>query len=209
MTRQILEQVFSKELIKALDNRAFIVGSDTNKIKYVIINSKNKAEIVNELNNFVKNGKIDYTKMGEISTLPPKMNYKSFYDDFKSDKNTKNANNNKIIFQTPAGDIRIYLPYAYNHFAKNGKFGNKKENRNNLTGALKEILSNPLFVTKDDKGSLYFYKAFKDEDKIIDIISVSVKSNGKIEYKTTYADKYNQILDLIEGYEVVYKASSG
>lgn len=32
----------------------------------------------------------------------------------------------------------------------------KKEQRNNLTVALKEILKNPLFVTKDKQGALCF-----------------------------------------------------
>ena len=70
--------------------------------------------------------------------------FKNFVDDFVNDKNAKDIKTNKITFQTPAGDIKIYLPYAYGHFYKNGKFGNKKENRNNLTGALKSILKNPL-----------------------------------------------------------------
>ena len=81
----------------------------------------------------------------------------------------------------------------------------KKEQRNNLTGALKEILKNPLFVTKDKQGALYFYKPFRDENNILDLISVSVDKEGKIQYKTTYADKYKQILDLIKNSEIVYK----
>lgn len=94
-------------------------------------------------------------------------------------------------------------------FFKNGKFGNKKENRREITGTLEQILTKPLFITKDDKNALYFYKPFKDKDGIWDIISISVSPSGQVQYKTTYKDKYNQLLDLINGYEVVYKASLG
>ncbi len=155
-----------------------------------------------------ENGAVDYDKMGTIDTLPQMQKFKNFVDDFVNDKNAKDIKTNKITFQTPAGDIKIYLPYAYGHFYKNGKFGNKKENRNNLTGALKSILKNPLFVAKDKQGALYFYKPFKDKSGIVDMISVSVDTNGKIQYKTSYADKYNQILSLMKNFEIVYKKGS-
>ena len=98
------------------------------------------------------------------------------------------------------------MPRAYGHFYKNGKFGNGKENRQYLTGALADILANPLFITKDTQNKLYFYKTFKDKSGIVDMISVSIEQSGKIEYRTTYKDKYNQILDFLNGYEVVYLA---
>lgn len=174
-----------------------------------IMSGEKQGEKVN-LNEFLNDkGEVDYTKMGSIDTLPQTRKYKSFVDDFVNDESAKNIKANKIVFQTPAGEIKIYLPYAYGHFYKNGKFGNKKENRNNLTGALKSILKNPLFVAKDKQGALYFYKPFKDKDGIADMISVSVDKDGKIQYKTSYADKYNQIANLMNNFEIIYKRELG
>ena len=99
------------------------------------------------------------------------------------------------------------MPQAHGHFSKDGKFGNKKENRTELTGSLMPILDKPLFVTKDETGTLYFYKPFKSKSgEFLDSISVSVAKNGRFDYKTTYKDNFNQVLDMIDGYEVVYKA---
>ena len=176
-------------------------------IKSDIIPALEKGEQVKEadiISKFIKDNELDYTQMGEISTLPAMQKYKDFMDSFLNSKNIKKLSQNKIAMQTPAGEVKIYLPYAYGHFHKNGKFGNKKEKRNNLTGALKEILTNPLFVTKDKRGSLYFYKPFRDKENILDLISVSVDKEGKIQYKTTYADKYKQVLDLVKNNELVY-----
>ena len=179
-------------------------------IKSDIIPALEKGEQVKEadiISKFIKDNGLDYTQMGEISTLPAMQKYKDFMDSFLNSKNIKKLSQNKIAMQTPAGEVKIYLPYAYGHFHKNGKFGNKKEKRNNLIGALKEILTNPLFVTKDKRGSLYFYKPFRDKENILDLISVSVDKEGKIQYKTTYADKYKQILDLVKNNELLYVRS--
>ena len=184
-------------------------GVDKDKLKNLGIMSQKQQGKSMDLSEFLdENGAVDYGKMGTIDTLLQMQKIKNFVDDFVNDKNARDIKTNKITFQTPAGDIKIYLPYAYGHFYKNGKFGNKKENRNNLTGALKSILKNPLFVAKDKQGALYFYKPFKDKSGIVDMISVSVDTNGKIQYKTSYADKYNQILSLMKNFEIVYKKGS-
>ena len=183
-------------------------ASKTNLQNFGKMSQKQQGKSM-DLSEFLdENGAVDYGKMGTIDTLPQMRKFKNFVDDFVNDKNAKDIKTNKITFQTPAGNIKIYLPYAYGHFYKNGKFGNKKENRNNLTGALKSILKNPLFVAKDKQGALYFYKPFKDKSGIVDMISVSVDTNGKIQYKTSYADKYNQILSLTKNFEIVYKKGS-
>lgn len=78
------------------------------------------------LNEFIKNNELDYSKMGKIATLLPMQKYKDFIESFLNNEGIKMLSKNKVAMQTPAGEVKIYLPYAYGHFHKNGKFGNKK-----------------------------------------------------------------------------------
>ena len=167
---------------------------------------------MNDLSILTKDGKLDYSKMGEIPTLPNALGFENFIQAFRNSPNarlTKSQNN--VYYNTPAGEIKIYLPRAHGHFFKNGIYGNGKQDRGELTGALMQILDKPLFITKDRQDKLYFYKPFRirttnTADEFLDLISVSVDKNGRMEYRTTYEDMYNQVLDMINGYEVVYKA---
>ena len=166
---------------------------------------------MSDLNIFRSGERLDYTKMGKISTLPNKVSYVEFIKKIKMHPSTTNTiSNNNVYFRTLTGKVKIYLSRAYGHFFKDGKFRNRKENRQYPTGSLTDILANPFFVTKDEQNKLYFYKPFKrkarnanGESEILDTISVSVEQSGKIEYRTTYKDKFNQTLDFLDGYKVV------
>lgn len=154
--------------------------------------------------NKVSNGNIDYSKFKDLQELPKPKKFNDFRNSLLNSPNCiKQINKNKIIYQTPAGQVQIYIPYAYGHFAKNGKFGNGKENRQDLTGALNLILDKPAFVTKDTQGTLYFYKPFVINNEFKDVISISIDNNGKLEYRTTYIDLYQQINELLKQ-EIVY-----
>lgn len=152
-----------------------------------------------------KNGDIDYEQFKEMSQIPKPKKYHEFRNALLQSPNCiSKIGKNTIIYQTPAGQIKIYIPYAYGHFSKSGKHGNGKEDRHNLTGALNLLLDKPAFVTKDTQGTLYFYKPLKSQNDYKDIISISIDKNGKLEYRTTYADKYNQVFELITKQEIVY-----
>ena len=162
---------------------------------------------MNDLSIFRNGEALDYTKMGEIEILPDALSFDAFVNAFKNSPNASNTQSNAILYTTPAGKIRIYLPQAHGHFFRYGKFGNGKIDRQTLTGSLMPILDKPLFVTKDEADTLYFYKPFKSKNgEFLDLISVSVAKNGRFEYRTTYEDTLNQVLDMIDGYEVIYKA---
>lgn len=63
-----------------------------------------------------ENGEVDYSKMGDIADLPEPLSYEKFAENLKNSPNIISAKKNTIALKTPAGNVRIYLPYAYNHF---------------------------------------------------------------------------------------------
>ena len=135
-----------------------------------------------------KNGMLDFNALrAEASDLPAKKSLNELKTELESVAKSSDGKGNYII-ETPAGDISIYAPYAKGHTEKFGKFGNAKENRSYASGAIVPTLKEPLFVTKRDEA-LHFYKAFKNENGGLDIISVSRNTNGKLEYKTIYKNE--------------------
>ncbi len=76
------------------------------------------------------NGKIDYKAlMDNAEALPQTLNLKGFKDMiFKNDK-TKRLDSNNAIVTTPAGEVKVNVLRAFNHYFKQGQQGNKKENR--------------------------------------------------------------------------------
>ncbi|MWV63192.1 hypothetical protein DCO58_00170 [Helicobacter saguini] len=154
--------------------------------------------------NKVSNGNIDYSKFKDLQELPKPKKFNDFRNSLLNSPNCiKQINKNKIIYQTKVGQVQIYIPYAYGHFAKNGKFGNGKENRQDLTGVLNLILDKPAFVTKDTQGTLYFYKPFVINNEFKDVISISIDSNGKLEYRTTYESSNTKVKNIMN-HELVY-----
>ncbi|WDL74024.1 hypothetical protein IP362_05030 [Helicobacter winghamensis] len=149
------------------------------------------------------NGKIDYKALESFAIpLPKPTDIQTFSQNLLNSKNaTPNKAKNRVAYKTPAGVVNIYIPYAYRHF---GKQGNKKENRFNITGVLIHILDNPTFVTRDEAGTLYFYKPFKNANNIIDIVSISIAKNGKIEYRTTYEATKGRLKQMITRHDLIY-----
>ncbi|STO96242.1 PBECR2 nuclease fold domain-containing protein [Helicobacter canis] len=148
-------------------------------------------------------GRVDYKALESYAIpLPNPMDMQTFSKSLLNSSNaTPNKAKNRVAYKTPAGVVNIYIPYAYRHFSKQG---NKKENRFNITGALIHILDNPAFVTKDEAGTLYFYKPFKNASNITDIVSISIAKNGKIEYKTTYEATKGRLKQMIMQHDLIY-----
>ncbi len=115
-------------------------------------------------------------------------------------------NSKKAIIQTPIKDIIIKPNYAFFHLVKEGQMGNGKENRKHISGAILPTLQNPLFVTKDVKGSYYFYKPFKDEKGLVHLVSVEVDKNNKLLYKTSYEADEDRMEKMIKKYDLIYFA---
>ena len=160
-----------------------------------------------DLKEFLTNsGEVDYAKLENLSIdLPPKLKLNNFLAQFD--------NTDKAIITTPIGNLQVNPKYMFYHLTKygdkNGKFkGNGKENRLWLNGGVLETLQKPLFVTQDKAKTKYFYKAFKNDDGLVNLVCLAVPSdNSKMLYKTAYDGTRGRILKLVKDYEVIYKAS--
>ncbi len=149
---------------------------------------------------------VEYTKLENLATaLPPKLRLNSFLRQFN--------NTDKAIITTPIGNLQVNPKYMFYHLTKygdkSGKFkGNGKENRLWLNGGVLETLQNPLFVTQDNDKTKYFYKAFKNNNGLVNLVCLAVpNNNSKMLYKTAYDGTRNRILKLVKDYRVIYKAS--
>ena len=161
----------------------------------------------NMLSDFLtEKGEIDFNKFEALSELmPQRLNYQNFLAQFK--------NTQKAIIKTPIANIEVNPKYMFYHLTrdgdKQGKIkGNGKENRVWLSGGILETLQNPLFVTKDIQGTHYFYKAFKNDKGLVNLVSIAVpNNNSKMRYKTSYNGTKKRITDMIKKHKMVYKAS--
>ncbi|EPY1733834.1 hypothetical protein ACW983_001705, partial [Campylobacter upsaliensis] len=82
--------------------------------------------------------------------------------------------------------------------------GNKKENRQALNATFMLTLLEPKFVTRDEAGTLYYYKPFISKDKQYHITSIAVKKNGNLDYATSYNATENRLRQMIKHNELVY-----
>lgn len=150
-------------------------------------------------------GEVDYTKLEKLAVdLPSSLNYKKFLAQFE--------NNDKVIIKTPIKDLQINPRYMFFHLTKDGdkkgKFkGNGKENRIYLSGGVLETLQKPLFVTQGADETYYFYKAFKNDKGLINLVSIAVpKNNSQMIYRTSYNGSDNRIAEIIKEHKLIYKA---
>lgn len=61
---------------------------------------------------------------------------------------------------------------------------------------------------KIEFGLYYFYKAFKNDKGLINLVSIAVPNkNLKMIYKTSYNGTSKRVKDIIKKYELIYKAS--
>lgn len=145
------------------------------------------------------NGRVDYKALESYAMpLPKQLRYKDFIMQFNNSK--------KATIQTPIKDIIIKSNYAFFHLLKEGQMGNGKENRRHISGAILPTLQNPLFVTRDDRGSYYFYKPFKDDSGLVHLVSVEVDKNNKLLYKTSYEADDDRMEKMIKKYDLIYFA---
>ena len=139
--------------------------------------------------------KIKYSYLKEIALDLPKPITK---DDFLHLlKNKKYVN-----IQTPIKELEIEPLKAYEHLTQNSN----KQNRIDISGAILPTLQNPLFITKDKKDTYYFYKPFKDEKGVLNIVSIAIPKSNRIRYKTSYIASRERMLKMINEYELVYEA---
>lgn len=166
-------------------NKTLDINPNDRIVKY---DSGMSASVELEKRFLDKNGMLDFNSLrAEASDLPAKKSLNELKTELESVAKSSDGKGNYII-ETPAGDISIYAPYAKGHTEIKGKYGNGKENRSYASGAIVPTLKEPLFVTKRGEA-LHFYKAFKNENGKLDIISVSRNINGKLEYRTIYKNE--------------------
>ena len=141
---------------------------------------------------------INYNYLKKISgELPPPLSKEAFIKSFKV--NSKgNAN-----IKTPIKEIEINADEAWKHLLENSK----GEDRTKISGGILSTLQKPFFVTRDKaRGSYYFYKPFKDDRGILNLISVEVPKSARLKYQTSYIGDKNRMLHIINDYELVYKS---
>ena len=181
-------------------------ASKTNLQNFGKMSQKQQGKSM-DLSEFLdEHGEVDYQKLENLAVnLPSKLSYKGFLRQFKD--------TNKVIINTPIKDLEVNPKYMFFHLTKYGDKqsrikGNGKENRLWLNGGVLETLQKPLFVTQDTSGTIYFYKAFKNNKGLINLVSVAVpKNNSQMIYKTSYDGTNKRILDLIKNHKLIYKAS--
>ena len=181
-------------------------GVDKDKLKNLGIMSQKQQGKSMDLSEFLdENGAVDYQKLENLAVnLPSSRNYKNFLGQFDNDS--------KAIIKTPIADLEVNPRYMFYHLTKDGDKkgnfkGNTKENRIYLSGGVLEILQKPLFITQDKSGTIYFYKAFKNNKGLINLISIAVpKNNSKMFYRTSYNGSNSRISILIKEHTLIYKA---
>ena len=148
--------------------------------------------------------------MDNAEALPQTLNLKGFKDMiFKNDK-TKRLDSKNAVVQTPAGEVKVNVLRAFNHYTKNGykgKWGNGKENRQAINATFMPTLLQPKFVTRDKAGTLYYYKPFVSKDKEYHITSIAVKTDGTLDYATSYNATENRLNQMIKHNDLVYMES--
>ncbi|EMZ37507.1 hypothetical protein [Helicobacter bilis] len=175
-----------KALSRELTNKVENMLESSNKILGETMTLKDRLLIDN---------KIKYSYLKEIAQDLPKPITK---DDFLHLlKNKKYVN-----IQTPIKELEIEPLKAYEHLTQNSN----KQNRIDISGAILPTLQNPLFITKDKKDTYYFYKPFKDEKGVLNIVSIAIPKSNRIRYKTSYIASRERMLKMINEYELVYEA---
>ena len=184
--------LFIQQNKENLQNLAKISSENLEKGQDLDLKNKTLQEIM------LKNEKIiNYAFLRQIADdLPPAFSKDEFIKALAP--NAKGRANIK----TPIKDIEINAEQAWEHLLDNSK----GEDRTKISGGLLQTLKKPFFVTKNDEGSYYFYKPFKDERGILNLISIEVPKAARLKYKTSYIADKNKMLELINKHELVYKS---
>ena len=135
-------------------------------------------ELAQEIESALKNGKVETMPQAEFR------NKEEFAKMFDS------INGNKGVIKTPYKDIKVYIPYAWEHFTNN----TYNTNRENIKGGFFETFKKPLFIVEQTQQgqkepSVYFYKPFFDKDKnLMNLFGIGIQGH-KIKFKTYYFDE--------------------
>lgn len=181
------------------DEKAISVDKD--KLKNLgIMSSKNEKE-AKMLSNVVSDDKINYAHLKNIAQeLKEVKDETEFYALFGF-KNGKTRGNVK----TPIKEVEIDLQEAWQHLQDNSK----KENRLKLAGGILPTLQTPNVVSVDKNGTYFFYKAFKDEKGVLNLVSVELPKSNRLQYKTSYIASKQRLLKIFNEYEVIYENYKG
>ncbi|EIP2874936.1 hypothetical protein LSC93_001447, partial [Campylobacter upsaliensis] len=153
-----------------------------------------------------ESGRIAYKALiHKAEVLPQSLNLKGFKQMIFNNDKTKQLNAENALIKTPVGEVKVNVLRAFNHYMKNGKNGNHKENRQALNATFMPTLLEPKFVTRDEEGTMYYYKPFISKDKEYHITSIAVKKNGNLDYATSYNATENRLRQMIKHNELVYK----
>lgn len=151
-------------------------------------------------------GEVDFGKLELASEpMPQRLNCQNFLAQFR--------NTQKATIKTPIANIEVNPKYMFYHLTKSGDKqnkikGNGKENRIWLSGGVLKTLQNPLFVARDTQDTYYFYKVFKNDKGLINLVSITVPNkNLKMIYKTSYNGTSKRVRDIIKKYKLIYEAS--
>ncbi|EKA2509407.1 hypothetical protein OI790_001245, partial [Campylobacter upsaliensis] len=153
-----------------------------------------------------ESGRIAYKALiHKAEALPQSLNLKGFKQMIFNNDKTKQLNAENALIKTPVGEVKVNVLRAFNHYMKNGKNGNHKENRQALNATFMPTLLEPKFVTRDEEGTMYYYKPFISKDKEYHITSIAVKKNGNLDYATSYNATENRLRQMIKHNELVYE----
>ncbi|EMZ9876838.1 hypothetical protein ABFH03_001718, partial [Campylobacter upsaliensis] len=153
-----------------------------------------------------ESGRIAYKALiHKAEVLPQSLNLKGFKQMIFNNDKTKQLNAENALIKTPVGKVKVNVLRAFNHYMKNGKNGNHKENRQALNATFMPTLLEPKFVTRDEEGTMYYYKPFISKDKEYHITSIAVKKNGNLDYATSYNATENRLRQMIKHNELVYE----
>ncbi|EDP6902329.1 hypothetical protein GRG61_00370 [Campylobacter upsaliensis] len=153
-----------------------------------------------------ESGRIAYKALiHKAEVLPQSLNLKGFKQMIFNNDKTKQLNAENALIKTPVGEVKVNVLRAFNHYMKNGKNGNHKENRQALNATFMPTLLEPKFVTRDEEGTMYYYKLFISKDKEYHITSIAVKKNGNLDYATSYNATENRLRQMIKHNELVYE----
>ncbi|EAK3327645.1 DUF3519 domain-containing protein [Campylobacter upsaliensis] len=97
-----------------------------------------------------ESGRIAYKALiHKAEVLPQSLNLKGFKQMIFNNDKTKQLNAENALIKTPVGEVKVNVLRAFNHYMKNGKNGNHKENRQALNATFMPTLLEPKFVTRD------------------------------------------------------------
>ncbi|WP_213273582.1 DUF3519 domain-containing protein, partial [Campylobacter vulpis] len=152
-----------------------------------------------------ESGRVDYKSlMQNAEKLPKELSLRGFKQMIFNNDKTKQLNAENALIKTPVGEVKVNVLRAFNHYFKQAPQGNKKENRQALNATFMLTLLEPKFVTRDEAGTLYYYKPFISKDKQYHITSIAVKKNGNLDYATSYNATENRLRQMIKYSELVY-----